>query len=50
MNSGKQDLKRFLQQFVDRKTAVVNCIRNRCPLSDLESQGIVVAKIKEVFN
>ena len=39
MNSGKQGLKRFLQQFVDGKTAVVNCIRDGRPLSDLESQG-----------
>ena len=25
----KQDVKRFLQQFVDRKAAVVNCVRER---------------------
>lgn len=46
----KQDVKRFLQQFVDRKAAVVNCIRDGRPLSELESQGIIVAKIRELFN
>lgn len=46
----KQDVKRFLQQFVDRKVAVVNCVREGRPLSDLESQGIIVAKIREIFN
>ncbi len=46
----KQDAKRFLQQFVDRKAAVVNCIRERRPLSELESQGINVAKNREIFS
>ena len=46
----KQDVKRFLQQFVDRKAAVVNCISDGRPLSELESQGIIVAKIRELFN
>ena len=46
----KQDVKRVLQQFLDRMAAVVNCVREGRPLSDLESQGIIVAKIREIFN
>ena len=44
-----QDVMKFLQQYVERKTAVVKCVREGCPLSELESQGIKVAKFSEVL-
>lgn len=45
-----QDVKKFLQQYVERKTAVERCVREGRPLSELESQGIKVAKLSEVLN
>ena len=45
----KQDVKKFLQQFVDRRRVWEDCIRSGHPLSELKSQGINVAKLSEVL-
>lgn len=45
----KQDVKKFLQQFVDRRRAWEDCIRSGRSMSELRSQGINVAKLSEVL-
>lgn len=45
----KQDVKKFLQQFVDRRRAWEDCIRSGRALTELKSQGINVAKLSEVL-
>lgn len=45
----KQDVKKFLQQFVDRRRAWEDCIRSGRSLTELKSQGINVAKLSEVL-
>ena len=45
----KQDVKKFLQQFVDRRKVWEDCIRSGRSLTELKSQGINVAKLSEVL-
>lgn len=45
----KQDVKKFLQQFVDRRRVWEDCISSGRSLSELKSQGINVAKVSEVL-
>lgn len=45
----KLDVKKFLQQFVDRRRAWEDCIRSGRSLTELKSQGINVAKLSEVL-
>ena len=46
----KQDVKKFLQQFVDKKQACTDCVCEGRPVSELASRGIKVAKLSEVLN
>ncbi|OUP34655.1 hypothetical protein B5F25_05430 [Bacteroides sp. An19] len=46
----KQDVKKFLQQFVDKKRACTDCVCEGRPVSELASRGIKVAKLSEVLS
>lgn len=45
----KQDVKNFLQQFIDKRKMWEECLRSGRPLSELKSEGINVAKLSEVL-
>ena len=45
----KQDVKRFLMQFIERRKAWEECVRAGRPVSELKSEGIKIAKLSEVL-
>lgn len=44
----RQDVKKFLQQFIERRKAWEDCIRSGRPLSELNVRGIKVAKMSSM--